>query len=589
MSLKQIFRDELAYLRLQGKEFSQQNPGLSRFLSDESTDPDIERLLEGFAFLSARLRHKIEDDFPELTHTMLNLLWPNYLRPVPSSTIIQFSPVEHAITGKQVIPRHTQLRSKPVDGTACLFRCTHEVPIYPLSLTAADGTASRESSVMGLDFKTLSSIPFNETGCDHLPIFISEDDYTAQILYLWIFQYLDHVRVITDGDRVTTLPASCVKPMGFSSEDALLPYPDNVFDGYRILQEYLSNPERFYFFDVTQLDSVWPTSTVDTIRIEFCFNRPLPEDIKVRKSSFALYCTPAVNLFEYDADPIRLTGKATDYPLRPSDRLPDHYEVFSIDRVTGWASKEKDRQQRGRSYKAFESFEHELESMEGRPVYYFQSRIQRSLSNVGFSHSIRFMRDDDTHFDPNETETISIELTCSNRDLPNALAVGDICLPTEQIPSFITFRNITRPTAALRPLLDESLHWNLVSNMSQNYRTLLKPEPLCNMINSYDFRASVDQQARRHSQQRLAGICDIKTSPIDLLLEGLPIRGLKSELYLDPDKYLSEGEMFLFGTVLSHFFSLFSSINSFHSLDVINTHNKEVYTWPLRTGNRPLI
>ncbi|VAW50066.1 Protein ImpG/VasA, partial [hydrothermal vent metagenome] len=140
-----------------------------------------------------------------------------------------------------------------------------------------------------------------------------------------------------------------------------------------------------------------------------------------------------------------------------------------------------------------------------------------------------------------------------------------------------------------RPLLDESLHWNLVSNMSQNYRTLLKPGPLRNMISSYDFRASVDQQARRHSQQRLAGICDIKTSPIDLLLEGMPIRGLKSELYLDPDKYLSEGEMFLFGTVLSHFFSLFSSINSFHSLDVINTHNKEVYTWPLRTGNRPLI
>lgn len=589
MPLKQLFRDELAYLRLQGKEFAKQNPGLSRFLSDESTDPDIERLLEGFAFLSARLRHKIEDDFPELTHSLLSLLWPNYLRPVPSITIVQFSPRANAITEKQIIPKGTELHSQPVDGTRCRFRSNHEVPVYPLVLDSVDSTDSRENAVIGLDFKTLSSIPFSETGCNHLPIYISEDDYTAQTLYLWIFQYLEQIRITTDNGTAVTLPAECVKPIGFSPDDALLSYPDNVFDGYRILQEYLACPERFYFFDITQLETVWPTAALDNIRLELCFNRPLPEDIKVRQSSFALYCSPAVNLFPHDADPINLTGKATEYRVRPSGRNPEHFEIFSIDQVAGRTGKVNGHGKGRRGYRRFESFEHEIERVNGQPIFYFQNRIQNSLSNDGFDNFIRFMRDDETRFTPRESETISIELTCSHRDLPRALAVGDVCIPTERTPSFVSFRNITRPTESLRPILDETLHWQLVSNMSLNYRSLLKPGPLRNIIRTYDFRATVDQQARRHSQQRLAGIQSINTKPVDYLFDGVPIRGLKSELYLNPAGYFCEGEMFLFGTVLSHFFSLFSSINSFHRLDVINTLNNEVYSWPLQIGNQPVI
>lgn len=589
MSLKQLFRDELSYLKLQGKEFSRQNPGLSRFLSDESTDPDIERLLEGFAFLSARLRHKIEDDFPELTHSLLNLLWPNYLRPVPSTTIIQFSPKDTSITKKQIIPRHTQLKSKPVDGTDCRFRTNHEVPVYPLVLHSVDSTDTRENTVIGLNFKTLASLPFNQTGCDHIPVYISEDDYTAQTLYLWIFQYLDQVKIITDHGAVTTLPASCVRPLGFSPEDALLPYPDNVFDGYRILQEYFTCPERFYFFDITQLESVWPTCALEDIRLELCFKRPLPEDIKIRQSSFALCCTPAVNLFEYDADPVNLTGKTTDYRVLPSGRNIEHYEIFSIDKVYGWPDS-VDRSDNGlRVYHQFESFEHEIAYMNDQPVYYFQSRIKNSLNSSGFDHFVRFMRDDETYFASRKFETISIGMTCSNRDLPHALTVGDICMPTEQTPSSILFKNITRPTESLRPILDETLHWQLISNMSLNYRSLLKPGPLRNILRAYNLRATVDQQAKRQSQQRLAGIQSINTKPVDLLLDGMPVRGLKSELFLNPDGYLCEGEMFLLGTVLSHFFSLFSSINSFHCLDVINTLNKEVYSWPLQTGNQPVI
>ena len=586
MQLKQLFRDELAYLKLQGKEFSQQNPSLSRFLSDESTDPDVERLLEGFAFLSARLRQKIEDDFPELTHSMLNLLWPNYLRPIPSTTIIQFSPVDGSITKKQTLSKHQIVHSQPVDGTCCQFRCCHQIPIYPLQLDAIDCTESRENSVIGLDFTTLSNIPFNETGCDHIPVFISEDDYTAQTLYLWIFHYLDQIKVITSDDHITMLPASFIKPIGFSAKEALLPYPNNAFDGYRVLQEYLANPERFYFFDITGLEAIWPTSAIENIRIELCFNRPLPEDIKVRKSSFKLYCTPAVNLFEHDAEAIGFTGKSTEYPVKPAGQNHEHYEIFSINQVSGWLPKHSEHNKKSRIYKAFESFEHEEASVMKQPSLFFQSRIQRSMSDSSFNHFIRFVREDETLISVEDRETISIEMTCSNRNLPNALAIGDINVKTTNTPSFLTFKNITRPTESIRPILDESLHWKLISNMSINYHTLLKPAPLKNLIQSYDFRAAVDQNAQRHSQQRLLGIQDINTQPMDHFIHGLPIRGIQSNLYLDPEYYACEGEMFLFGTVLSHFFSLFSSINSFHKLNVINTSNKEIYTWPLQLSNQ---
>jgi len=162
-------------------------------------------------------------------------------------------------------------------------------------------------------------------------------------------------------------------------------------------------------------------------------------------------------------------------------------------------------------------------------------------------------------------------------------------MATETTPAFASFSNITRPTHTLRPTLDGSLLWTLISNLSLNYLSLLDVDALRTVLRVYDFRALVDRQAERVSQKRLAGILDIETTPVDRMVRGLPVRGIRSVMRLDQQSFASEGDLYLFGTVLSQFFALYASINAFHQLEVVNTDNQERYTWTLQQGQQPLM
>ena len=337
--LQRLYRDELAFLRLQGQHFAKRHPQLARFLGESSADPDVERLLEGFAFLSARIREKVEDDFPELTFSLLNLLWPNYLRPVPSIAMIRFDPIEQAITERQTIPQNTELLARPVDGIVCPFYTTTELAVYPLRIQQITEHRSREKSTLTLRLQTLSAQPIHSIDCDALRFFLSGDDYPALTLYLWIFRYLDHIQIqpmpssqsedTTPGYR---LPAKDLSHIGFEPEEAMLPYPKNVFDGYRIIQEFLAFPRRFYGFQLHNLAQYWPSDDTASVQIILHFQRSLPDDIKVRTHDFALYCIPAINLFDYSAEPVILSGERTQYPLVPSDNQRKCYEIFDVTR-----------------------------------------------------------------------------------------------------------------------------------------------------------------------------------------------------------------------------------------------------------------
>lgn len=592
MKLNRFYRDELSFLRLQGREFAEAHPQLTRFLSEQSTDPDVERLLEGFAFLTGKLREKVEDEFPELTHSLLNMLWPNYLRPVPSATIMRFDPQLHAISERQVVPRHTEIKSKAVGEltrkTQCRFRTCRDVAVYPLSVAAAHAEHSRELSVVTVDLALHTDQPLSALGIDSLRFYLGGDDYTAQTLYLWLNHYLTGIELEVNG-AIYALPKDSLAPVGFAATEALLPYPKNAYPGYRILQEYLSFPEAFQFVDITGLKGRLPADQADEARLRFRFSRILPPDAKVRDDSFQLYCTPAINLFTQEADPVDLNGRQTDYRVTPSSRAPHHYEVFSVDEVEGWLESGSGRG-RGepRVYTAFESFQHEVERDRNRTSLYYRLGVRDSVRGDGFDHFIAFVRGDETHC-MNRREAISLTLTCTNRQLPQQLAVGDVCMATETTPAFASFRNITRPTATLRPTLDGSLLWTLISNLSLNYLSLLDVDALRTVLRVYDFRALVDRQAERVSQKRLAGIQEIETKPVDRMVRGLPVRGIQSELKLDQQAFASEGDLYLFGTVLSQFFGLYASINAFHLLDVVNTDNQERYTWTLQQGQQPLM
>ncbi|HEN8704986.1 MULTISPECIES: type VI secretion system baseplate subunit TssF [Pseudomonas] len=588
MSLKDRFSEELRYLHELGNDFAKDNPQLARLLGKAGSDPDVERLMEAFAFLTAKLRLKLEDDLPELTHPMLQILWPNYLRPLPSATIIQFSPRKQSLSQSQHIPKGARLFSKPVDAVPCEFRTCTGVSLHPFEISAVSATQTLDSSVVRIGLQTLVERPLNTLGCARLDFHLSGDNRTALTLYLWISQYLKHVSVIMDGE-VRRLPANSIAFPGFSPEEALLPYPQNVFDGYRILQEYFVFPKRFHFFSITGLEKLWPAQACQQVGIEFHFTRQLPEPLRVGTEDFSLFCTPAVNLFKHSAEPIDLASEAAQVELKPRSEEQSAYEIFSVDEVISTrTTTDGSTGEHLRTFRPFESFAHEIEHVQGRTALYYRYQLEESLRGDGVTHRIAFVRADANSY-IGELETASIDLTCTNRDLPLALGVDDINVLTEVTPPLATYTNICAPTRPYRPVLDGQLQWALISNMSLNYLSLLSVEPLKAVIRTYDFAALHDIQQARTTGKRLDGIRELHTQPMDWLIKGQPIRGLHTQLKLDQAAFLCEGDLYLFGCVLAHFFALYASINSFHQLEVINTTNNEHYTWPIQTGKQPLI
>ncbi|MFM5754837.1 type VI secretion system baseplate subunit TssF [Aeromonas veronii] len=588
MSLEHYFRDELAFLRLQGREFADSYPELTRFLSEQNTDPDVERLLEGFAFLTGNLRAKIEDEFPELTHGLLNMLWPNYLRPVPSMTIMQFSVIPGAIAQPALVRQGCQLDTLPIDDVTCHFQTCHDAWVYPAEMRQITAQSGNDLSTISLDIALHAPLPLSELQLDKLRFFLGGDSYTAYELYFWLSNQLSHIELEIDGKRFRQ-EAKALKSVGFERDDALLPYPNNVYSGYRILQEYFCFPESFLFFELS--GGEWPKQPlpVSEFKIHFCFDRPLPAELKIRPDSFMLNCVPAINLFQHDSEPVNLNGRQAEYPLKASYRYADSFEIFSVDQVEGWVEGNMGRS-RGtpRIYQPFESFQHQIERAKQRLALYYRVRVRESVSGDGFEHSLSFVRGDETTT-VDLDESISVTLTCTNRSRAARLKVGSICVPTGSSPSFATFRNLIRPTRPLRPALDGSLHWTLISNLSLNYVSLLRRDALVQVLRTYDFPALHDKQAEQASRKRLAGIEEIETKPVDRLVRGMPVRGLKSVLSIRQSAFGSEGELYLFSTVLAHFFSLYASVNAFHLLEVVNLDNKERYQWPVQIGQHSLM
>lgn len=585
MAMNKYFQDELSYLRELGREFAYHHPKLSRFLSESGDDPDAERLLEGFAFLTGRLREKLEDELPELSHSLISLLWPHYLRPLPSMTVMQFSPIDNALSERATIPRGTSVAGPDSDGIRCQFRTCYDVDMVPLELAAADVTSTRAQSVLHLDFAVQGAAAVSGLGLETLRLHLAGEIHVTFSLYLWLQRYLEGVRVTIDGKEFA-LPANAVKPVGFSADQGLLPYPPNAFNGYRLLQEYFSLPEKFLFLDVGGLKEVLRQAGKETsrFRVSFIFTRTLDPQVRVRSHHFRLFCSPAVNLFPHDADPIRLDRRRVEYRVRPTGRDQTHHAIYAVDRVEGWVPNGGGL----RRYPPFESFEHRIERKGAAEELYYRLRVRQSVSGNGMDHFLSFVNGGDMTALP-DSETVSLSLTCCNRNLPESLRIGDICHAIGDSPPFATFRNITKLTAFVVPPLDSRLQWQLISNMSLNYLSLTEPEPLRMILSAYDFNALSDRQAERAAQQRLEAIRSVSAVPLDLLHGGLPVRGLRTTLHLAESRFAGEGDMYLFATVLAEFLSLYASINSFHELIVKSVETGEVYRWAPKVGQQPVL
>ena len=594
MSFNDYYQSELTALRQSGRTFAERNPALAPFLGQSGRDPDVERLLEGVAFLTGRLRQKLDDEWPELTHSLMQLLWPNYMRPLPSFSILQFEALNQ--TGPAMrVERGTSVGSDPVDGISCRFRTCFATDLLPLELTAVNYSAQGQGALFALELKVRGEGHLGQLQLQRLRLHFAGERYISHTLYLSLLRSLTRVEVVPldgngqalkhdDKPLLITIPVNQVHPVGFAEDEALIPYPLNTFRGYRYLQEYFALQDKFLFVDINGLESINDQSAellaqAKGFELRFNIHSNAIQHLRPSQANVRLYCTPIVNLFKKDALPIRLDGKQDEYLLLPSELDRGHCGVYSIESITGHLQAGGGERQ----YVPFESFKHDASFDVPQVCPHYSVRQRPSMQHGGLDTFLSF---DIRHID--EQETLSIDLICTNQNLPLHLKEGQICKPCEDTPGFAKFRNITACTPNYAPPIDQDFLWKLISNMSLNYLSLENVDALKVILETYDLPRYYDRNRANVSRKMLSGLKSIRHAATDRLFKGLPLRGLRTELSVDSGQFVCEGDVFLFASVLNEFFALYASLNSFHELQV-KTTNGEVYAWTPRMGLQPVL
>jgi len=603
------YERELTYLRQVGAQFAEKYPKIaSRLLLEPAKceDPHVERLLEAFAFLAARVHLKVDDEFPEITQALLGIVYPHFVRPIPSMSIVEFQVdlEQGKLTTGLKIDRESILYSRPVAGVPCKFRTCYDTTLWPLSVSATDWTspdrlqpalrAPDAAFALRLELRATPDVMLPKLGLDRLRFYLFGESSLVHILYELLNSKLTSI-VVRDptNSRLApvTLPASCLRPVGFADEEGMLPYPRRSFAGYRLLQEYFAIPEKFLFIDVTGLEAVWAAGFKNSAELIFLLSSAGNEDrrqrleIGISPKTFRLGCTPAINLFPQTAEPILLDQRKYEYPVIPDIRRPTATEVFSVDEV---ASIEASTRQIV-SYRPFFSYRHETAEQHecfwianSRP----SSKLNDEALDVYLSLVDRSMRPANPSVD-----TLTVRTICSNRNLPARLAFGneDGDFELESNAPLKRIVALKKPTMPLRPATGKMALWHLISHLSLNYLSLVSEgrDSLQQILRLYDFTEST------FSQKMIEGISGLHSRPHFARVvseNGIAFaRGTRVELELDEEQFVGGGA-YLFASVIEQFLALYVSMNSFTQLVATVRQRKEVLReWPPRAGYNILV
>lgn len=576
--LNRYFQQELDNLRELGAEFAKAHPALAPMLAGATTDPDVERLLEGVAFLTGLMREKIDDEFPEIIQSLMQIIFPHYLRPLPAATIVAFSP-KPALKKTYTVPAGVSLASKPVDGTACTFRTCYPVEAHPLSMEAAyfQQQAGKPPTIQL--FLSLSGSDLSKWQLKKLRFHLGKDYPTAATIYYMLMNFLERVTIapMAGGEGIELGPAA-VSPVGFEEDEAMIVYPPQSFPGYRLLQEYFILPSKFLFFDLEGFERWQNRGNGNRFKVVFEFREmPFPPP-RLSAENFVLFATPAVNLFAAEADPINLDHRHNHYRVRVSGSGKVPYQVYSVDKVTGY----QQGKVKANNYKPFDLF-HILSSEES--TYHVGFRRSASGNSLDALLSFTYPRGGAMP----APEILSISTTCTNGELAEKLQLGDITEGTTDSPELLNFKNIRPPTSSVLPPLDRFLLWRLLSLYSLNYLSLAKTDNIKALLKLYIFSESRDQASTYANTRRVDGISDLEVKSADRLVAGYMMRGQEITLKVLADHFASDGDYFLFGSVLDRFFGSYASLNSFTSFMVQEVLKGDTCRWPTRLGDRPLI
>lgn len=615
------YNRELQYIREMGAEFADQFPKIAGRLGLdglECADPYVERLLEGFAFLAARVQLKLDAQFPVFSRHLLEMVMPHYLCPTPSMAITQLHPdlTEGALGDGYVVPRDTALFSAlgKGDQTACEYRTAHDLTLWPLEIVEAayHGTKSSLGGLglsdidgaragIRIKLRTTAGLTFAELPLDRLCLHILGRDAMPTKI---------HEQILVDAIGFAIQPAqraqgwhqrfatSCIEPVGFGEEHALLPFSPQSFQGHRLLHEYFAFAKRFLFFELTGINSALRRVEGDELDVVILLKRPDADlEQTLTRDNFGLFCTPAVNLFPMRADRIHLNERDSEFHVVADRTRPMDFEVYSITDVVGVGSGSGEeteflpfyatvgRDGRRDSERAYYSAEREPRLLSSK-----QAREAPRSSYIGSETYISLV--DSTEAPYRSTlRQVAVGTLCTNRDLPLHIPVGrgDTDFTLETGAPVESIRCVVGPSRPRATVAEGESTWRLISHLSLNYLSLIDTDEeqgataLRELLTLY----TDDKDAVLRTQ--IEGIKSITSTIIHRRLPGTgPIafgRGLEITITCDDAAFEGSG-IALLGAVLDVFFARYVSMNSFTETVVRSLDRGEIMRWPARVGRR---
>jgi len=588
------YRAELEALRQEGEAFADRYPKIAGRLKlgdDANPDPHVERLVESFAFLAARVQRKLNDDYPELSDAMLELLYPQLTRPIPSMAIVELeldTKKSVPASGKEV-PRGTRFLSRPVQGEPLTFVSTTAATLWPVRV--ADAVVSspspedrqrhpRARAALVLRLETIGAHDFSGLRLERLRFFLKGESGVVSELYeLW---GADVASIDVAG---TTLDASRLQPAGFSERETMLASPRRSFAGYGLLQEYFAFPQKFHFFELAGLEGVGLTGK--SVEIRFVLQRePRVPEASIGADNFSLACVPLINLFAANADPISIQPLVSEYDIVPDRRHAMNYEVYSVEKVEAAGQRGAERS----TYVPFFSLHGGAAPEAGRVYWQPRRRASRRKADDGTEVSIALVNLDLAGA-PVDGGTLHVKILCTNRDVPfrSGKWGGDEDFRPEDVSGIAAVRCVHRPTRTLRPALRGAAHWRLVSQLSLNYLSLVSEgrAALREILRIHDIAESAA------TRREIEGVLEIRCEPAVRWMasrfgSGF-VRGLRTTIKLDREGFVGSS-LLLFATVIERFLALYCAINSFSELSLETAQDEgEVFRWPPRAGERVML
>jgi type VI secretion system protein ImpG len=613
------YNSELRFIREMAGEFAHEFPKIAGRLAldhdakDICPDPYVERLLEGFAFLAARVHLKLDAEFPRFTQTLLETVYPHYLSPVPSMGVVHFAPDPRDPGPEEgfLLERGTALRSQS-DETPCQFRTAHDVRLWPLKISDSRyytrtivelglPSSLEAKAALLIRLQTTGDKKLKELKLDSLPFFIRGADEIPISIYEQIFARGTHIILQTPkgpGHFREILPASSsIRRVGFREREAMLPRSPRSFEGYRLLKEYFACPQRFLFFELTGIASAVQRCEGDQLEIIIALRAAEPKlDNRVDANTFALFCTPVINLFPKRLDPILISDRFSEFHIVPERTRPIDFEVYQIQNVVGILAKVNEQQR-------FEPF-YLARDGEGRAgAYYTVNRVPRVLTAKekkfgavsSYAGSEVFISLVDASAAPyrRQLSQLSITALCTNRHLPIQLAisVGESDLSTELYSPIASIRWVAVPTVPISSTAEGDPSWRVISHLSLNYLSLLDSKEGEGAVALRDLLKLYVNPNDVFTLRQVDGIRSVASAPIVRRVGGTgPLtfaRGLEVKVTMDEEAFEGSG-IFVLGAVLAQFFARYVSINSFTETVIVSQRRGEVMRWQSLIGKRQI-